>query len=412
MSLVAVVTVEKVLSFDGAMDRLTDTLERYQECNDPLSCQLFRWGTEVLQLVVNQGPGAAEKFKAEVQQRVHALATDILINPLNGCPLRSPVIERGWTWDEPTHRDCRALFDATSPLDGGVMSAAPYPHLFAREIMQLVGDFLPPAEKAQGGPAGPVVLFAPDPNLDAARRFVYQRLANVAVVRMQQRQLREDMGLALMRVDEQLAQAQELDRQVMGDVEAKIRQHEAELKQRLEGIEQIHRDEEEKLNRQVADLAIAHRARTAELEKRMVDMDGANRAVAGALKQEVIQMHAQHKETTSKLGEQIAALNVAHAKAENKLTEQLTTAVATHKQAIDAARQHHDQVVFKLHTQAAASSQNIQHLQAALHHQQTLNAKNTANLAKVNRDLAAASKTIRRLGHEVRNADGGSCSVS
>jgi hypothetical protein len=413
MNAVTTMTVASVVTqasnFESQIDRLTDILDQYQGYNDSLSKSLFRWGASVLQIAVKHYSSATEEMAKIASERIHELATELLVNPLDGRSLQDPILERDWTWEREVHQDCRQLFKTISPLDGEVMNKTPAAHFFAQEMIVWAKVFTPAEEAA----STQLSLFVEGSSTAAAvRRFVYQRLAKAAIVQKQQRDLQESMEFALISVDESMVRMRALDLSVMERAEEKAACHEAALDRQIGSITQVHRDHLTELSGQISFMEESHRKSVAELENRIASVDQTNIAVSDALRAQLIEMHQAHKSAVVALDAQIQAANVAHQQAVSRLETQLSTTAAAHSTAIStiSSMTHtHREAVTKLEGRVVASVAHASQVQVSLSQAEMRNAQCAAEIRQLRRDYDYARSDIRRLQEELNDDD--SCTI-
>ena len=399
------VSITQASNFESQIDHLTDILDKYQGYDDSLSKSLFRWGARVLQIAVKHHFTSPEEMAKISSERIHELATEILVNPLDGRSLQYPILERDWTWERGVHQDCRQLFKAISPLDGEAMNEAPAAHLFALEMIAWARVFTPAEEVS----STQLSLFVEGSGIVAmVRCFVYQRLAKAAIVQKQQRELRDSMEFALISVDERMVHMRKLDLQIMEEAEEKAADHEVALDRRIGSITQIHRDHLGALSGQISFMEESHRKSVAELEDRIAKVDQANIAVADALKAQLTTMHQAHKNAVAALDAQIQAANVAHQQAVGRLETQLSTTAAAHCAAvstISSMTHTHHEAVTKLEERVTASTAHAIQVQSTLSQAEVRNAQHAREIQQLRNDYARARSDIQRLHEELDDAD-------
>lgn len=119
------------------LDRLADILERFQNCNDDLSQQLFKWGSNaVILTAIAEGMDLSE-FKVKVEKELETLAREILVNPMTHQPLQVPLIDREWVWEKSILDDYLELSNI-SPFDGLPIQAKT--HEFALAMINWLKD--------------------------------------------------------------------------------------------------------------------------------------------------------------------------------------------------------------------------------------------------------------------------------
>lgn len=105
-----------------------------QEWKDRLSYELRYWTTKTALCI---GEGSQERLT----MRVAKLLSKVLANPLlPSAPLRNPIVERGWVWEQSLFDDYSSLINL-SPFDGQPMER-PRPHELAKQFLVAVRLYL------------------------------------------------------------------------------------------------------------------------------------------------------------------------------------------------------------------------------------------------------------------------------
>lgn len=391
--------------YGSEIESLSQILERYQTWDDILSVDLFSWGTEVLQEVIKHKDDEPDKIAAIAQKHLQVLSNTILVNPLyDDSPLQDPVKERRWTWERGFHAEYRMLF-RLSPLDGKQMSDdPPPPHLFAIEMMNWRDHLrtsyaiLQRAEPMDHPLQEQRALVVHAARLGPFRIIFYQRLAQAAVARWQQKETGKELDYALVRLDQCQVQMLERNRQVLAETEARAAEHEAALQHQLEAIERTHQRTIEALSAQVADMQAQHQEHLAALEQRLSVVDQANAAEIELLTQQIASLKQEHQSAVGHLTDQIDKNNQRHRNEVSQLMGELQSAKRAHLEAVASLNETHQKAVAGLQTQIAEQD-------GALRREVAINAQQGQQIQALGGALGQAQAEISRL----RNKD--SCSI-
>jgi hypothetical protein len=125
-----------------------DQEEEQGQWRDRTSQQLFRWGASVFELNdrLEEALGDKEGFLKLIEERLHELFYNILVNPLKQkTHLHDPVIDGKWMWEKRMHehfllvkRVAKQLAPeqpVESPFDNQTLSKEPQEHVFAKEVL-------------------------------------------------------------------------------------------------------------------------------------------------------------------------------------------------------------------------------------------------------------------------------------
>jgi hypothetical protein len=401
----------------AAAEELSRILGVYHECDDTLSQDLLLWGTGVLRTIVEHRDDSEDGIATLAQERLGVLSREILINPIDQRPLEDPVIERGWTWEHRMHAEYRNFF-LTSPLDDQPMSSEPSSHLFASEMIHWMHRV--PTLRARAAVAIPsgngalrqVGLPGTFSQLAPFLPVVYQQLAQAAVVRRQNRQLREQMEYALVRVDQCMVQMRDRSRQAVEEAVARAREHEAALQERIALINRTHQDTLAGLNGQIASMEERHRAGVAAFEQQMAATDQANIAAVNGLRRQIEAMNQEHQLARVALERQIELRTQENRQEVARLDAQLVQTTQANQAAMATIAATHGRTVAGLQNQIAENVVRLGQTQAHLAAAETRNAQSAAEIQNTRSALAQAQQRISQLQNEVANSDGGGfCSV-
>lgn len=227
----ATVVVEYRVSFERAApsdemcqtqcDQLLAIFDRYASWEDRLSERIFTWGASA----------CGSKTANELAGKIGYLANQILVNPLNGIPLESPMLDQGWVWEKwmlDEYKECCNQLDQplVSPFTGKPFQEMK--HAFVAEVMEWLQTFL--KEFGEGAKkedtsvlsrALSVQIHKQSLEMVMLKLFVYKQLTSSAMKVEEFKLNEEKMRLA----SEQALQMRE-------EVCAEIAEHEKEAKAR------------------------------------------------------------------------------------------------------------------------------------------------------------------------------------
>jgi hypothetical protein len=399
----------------AATEQLGGILERHQTCEDTLSLNLSRWGTGVLRAFVEHRFDSADALIQLAQERIHALAHDILIDHIDDSPLENPVLDSGRTWKRTMHREFAKVFLSQSPFDGSAMSAEPPTHAFAQEMIDWMHSVtfsetraLAPCERkpTEAGrlELGQMQLLDRFPQLAGFRRLAYQRMAQAAIVKEQNRQLREQLDFTEAHSDQCIAEMREMTLQSIGDVTARAEEHAAAIQERIDSLTEVHQHTVTHLQAQITD----HRTEIAALDHQMQEAAQANATNAAVLHDRLMAMHQSHQEAASDLEQRIQSLNQEKQESVGRLQAQLKAAVDSSQAAMVSLEETHGRRVSGLKTQIAEEVAEVQKTQTQLQQVRTVNEQHMTEIQRLQNSYAQAQRQIRRLQDEV---DDSGCSI-
>ena len=388
------------------LDRM---LKQFKDYKDPLSNRLRNWGEGVLQIVHTHRTSSPERIANIAQERISVLA-EILVNPLDGAPLKDPRLMRGWTWEKHMHDDCRRLFKKVSGLDGGVMEVNPDVHLFARAMIRFRDGF-PITEsqserKSQSGQTVEETALVPqDLSLSGKRPFkyppaFYQSLMKMAVAQRHLEMLQEDMDSTVVSMDESLAEIRERSREELENVEAAVAYHEAELQRRLSSIHETHNSQVTEILAQLDVLQQSYTRNIAALEERLETANARNDAEAETLMAQVAAMHQEHQTTIAALGGRLDQLNQNHAQEVVQVETQFNTAIQAQQATIASIREEQRQTTFHLQGLVQQSHQSVQIMHSSLTTANTQNAHNQSVIGQLHSRISSLEGQLGGLQYQ------------
>lgn len=150
-----------------------------------LSGRILKWIQSTLDSqtrLKNTGTPEVELTKS-LCLNIGRLATEVLVNPLDGTPYERPMLLRGQEWEHRVFIDCQKLF-SNSPLDGGAM-AEPIPHLLTIYMIALSKNILCSEVREREKKPSPLdrkymEVLDRNPEFSERRRAVYTRLFEAA----------------------------------------------------------------------------------------------------------------------------------------------------------------------------------------------------------------------------------------
>ncbi len=286
------------LSRQELFERLTSIIEKRlvhiekdPSSDDPLSKKLLSWALEVLD---NDFPDTSDQLYHHIAARVNDLY-ESLRNPLDGGPLRDPVIVHGWIWERSMladYRETQATFGGgnTCPFTGAALPETPEPYSFGNELIELI-------QRVSERPADDHPEERIDASLSAAEKFsLYDGLIKCAKsIRRSEESLEMALGnsaeletikasahaeksklvesiqslqATMNRAIDKIGQAHKAETTALKDVVTT-------LKEKISALEKDVRD----LSRRVASLEAqnkSHRETIAHLRRRIDEMDGSD----------------------------------------------------------------------------------------------------------------------------------------
>jgi hypothetical protein len=397
-------------SANKALDKLATIFGKFSEWNDPLSQRVFSWGVSTLEKI--EDPAEEEAFIKLAMERTDELMREILINPIDGQPLKEPVLEHTWTWERWIHTDYRHLFNGISPLDGGPMENDPPPHLFAQEMLQWAHRFVPAIL-----PSYSIVPFSYGAlNRDlvtepAVRHHAYKKLAKRARKFRQNQQFCEAMETRLRDFNQNTEQMRRTNAQMSVWAQEDALQHEADISQRIAAIDHTYRETLSGLENEIASTHQAHRDDIASLEKRIASVDQAHSEVAVTLQAQIGSLQVTHRNTIAALHQQITAQDLLRRAEISRVEGQLASTVKAHDVAMTSASNQHKTEVTKLESTLTQTHHQLDQTNQTLNRAQEYSAQLAANIQHLNNVVAEEKSRCQRLQHAARRAKDRSCIV-
>ena len=331
MNAVQTYTVERVAipTIADSIDQLLDIYDDYKGWTDPTSRKVINWIEESFAAI--NGLESEEVVVGIAVARIEILFRQILVNPFNDRPLATSVLENGRIWEREVYHQVRELFQGRSPIDGAEMAGLPIVHMFAQSIRAWADQCIALAVINGIGAVGPVERdplerLKNEPRL--AYAFYKKMGQNILLeeqnqkIQEEQRAIQENMQLALIRVDQEMKQLQEVGRVADERALTLAQEQQQEIEGRIASIERTHEETSNHLRAEID----THREKISSLEREIEIVSQTNGAFASELKIQKEEEIRAHKRVIATLGGDLRSLEERHREEKVRWAAQLAEA--------------------------------------------------------------------------------------
>jgi len=240
-------------SLVDSINTLAQILDTYESWEDHLSLRLYEWGARVIEVAPKFNKDTDANLKLKVDEYIHVLMREILLNPLNGLPLKDPILDREWVWEKSMLDEYKTL-SLLSPYDAKPINATV--HLFAKAMLGWVQSLPYTSEcllKYSASPENASTSTNVTPSMQFSEKVMllmaYSRMAGVAM------ECQNHINGTI-----QLKEAKRLLVQCRRDTEERIREATARAEKNA-------KEREDEINKNTASLEKSHKTTIAGVEK-------------------------------------------------------------------------------------------------------------------------------------------------
>lgn len=399
--------VEIKAACDRALNELTQIFVEYETWNDPLSEKLFEWGANVLKFDTAHESEFSELFHTNVRNCINQLATEILVNPLGGGQLQTPIlVDEEWVWEAAVLSDyinsCPGI--PVNPLSRDKQPIQNIiPHAFAQKMIQWtkkINSFIstfdfPSVSIITVGEQGALMSLPRSiassssamTSPSAARQIAFLKfnyytvLAQNVLTKRELQLMRTEIEQGTRSVALFREQLQAMIRQERDLAESRARAHEHQLNEHLETIQEAHTTEVTVLNERINDGL--HQIRNTQEQVTLAEQN----------------CHAREEQIRQLLQEEIRNAQLAEAH-QQQMTQQLGQIQSTHQGHVTV-----------LNSRIDDETRSHQRTRGQLGQEQQKTREQEAAINQLRQAYAQKAAEVEQIRQQNRNNRGSRCSV-